>query len=163
MSGQHLVHVRHTTSMCKKALQSCPHRVSDHLFIFILLLLLSTLKRGDEQIKINNWLAGQSSSSFFFFLLLSSCCCSFLNSLIGLQAQHLNAAVEGLRVKQCGMLLAYTTCRHPAVTPGHTRQALLKVPPPPSPPQPPVPQHCYTSMTKTKKINIIICIVKEVL
>jgi len=58
--------------MCKKALQSCPHRVSDHLFIFILLLLLSTLKRGDEQIKINNWLAGQSSSSFFFFLLLSS-------------------------------------------------------------------------------------------
>ncbi len=47
------------------------------------------------------------------------------------QTQRFNAAVEGLRVKQCGMLLAYTTCRHPAVTPGHTRQALLKVPPPP--------------------------------
>ncbi|DBB01993.1 TPA: hypothetical protein ACH3X1_000578 [Trebouxia sp. C0004] len=42
------------------------------------------------------------------------------------EAQHFNAAVEGLRVKQCGMLLAYTSCRHPAATPGHTRQALLK-------------------------------------
>ncbi|DBB14987.1 hypothetical protein WJX82_009217 [Trebouxia sp. C0006] len=45
---------------------------------------------------------------------------------VPIEAQRFNAAVEGLRVKQCGMLLAYTTCRHPAVTPGHTRQALLK-------------------------------------
>ncbi|DBA66769.1 TPA: hypothetical protein ACH3X2_001915 [Trebouxia sp. C0005] len=42
------------------------------------------------------------------------------------EAQRFNAALEGLRVKQCGMLLAYTACRHPAVTPGHTRQALIK-------------------------------------
>ena len=44
-----------------------------------------------------------------------------------MQAQSKSAAVENLRVKQCGMLLAYTTSRHPAVTPGQTRQALLQV------------------------------------
>lgn len=38
----------------------------------------------------------------------------------------MNAAVENLRVKQCGMLLAYSSSRHPAVTPGQTRQALLQ-------------------------------------
>lgn len=38
----------------------------------------------------------------------------------------MNAAVENLRVKQCGMLLAYSSTRHPAVTPGQTRQALLQ-------------------------------------
>ena len=44
-----------------------------------------------------------------------------------LQAQSMNAAVENLRVKQCGMLLAYSTSHHSAVTPGQTRQALLQV------------------------------------
>ena len=39
----------------------------------------------------------------------------------------MNAAVENLRVKQCGMLLAYSSSRHPAVTPGQTRRALLQV------------------------------------
>ena len=43
-----------------------------------------------------------------------------------MQAQSMNAAVENLRVKQCGMLLAYSSTRHPAVTPGQTRQALLQ-------------------------------------
>ena len=44
-----------------------------------------------------------------------------------LQAQTLNAAVENLRVKQCGMLLSYSSSRHPAVTPGQTQAALLQV------------------------------------
>ena len=39
----------------------------------------------------------------------------------------MNAAVENLRVKQSGMLLSYSSSRHPAVTPGQTRQALLQV------------------------------------
>lgn len=42
----------------------------------------------------------------------------------------MNAAFENLRVKQCGMLLSYSSSRHPAVTPGQTRAALLQVGPP---------------------------------
>lgn len=39
----------------------------------------------------------------------------------------MNAAMENLRVKQCDMLLAHSSSRHPAVTPGQTRAALLQV------------------------------------
>lgn len=52
---------------------------------------------------------------------------SLCQRLVKLQAQSMSAAVENLRVKQCGMLLAYSSSRHPAVTPGQTRQALLQV------------------------------------
>ena len=50
-----------------------------------------------------------------------------LSMLCDLQAQSMNVDLEKLQVKQCGMLLAYSSSRHPAVTPGQTRQALLQV------------------------------------
>ncbi|KAL3158669.1 hypothetical protein ABBQ32_011411 [Trebouxia sp. C0010 RCD-2024] len=45
---------------------------------------------------------------------------------VPVEAQTMNAAMENLRVKQCDMLLAHSSSRHPAVTPGQTRAALLQ-------------------------------------
>ena len=44
-----------------------------------------------------------------------------------MQAHAMSAAVEGLQLRRCAMLLAYSNSRHPAISPGQTRQALLQV------------------------------------
>ena len=97
---------------------------------------------GRKQIKINCLLAGQSlsassssSCSPLLLLLLPPLLLLLLQESEWVQATCFSAAVEGLRVKQCSMLLAYTTQLSPRGTPDNpcSRSAILPPPPPPFP------------------------------
>jgi len=107
------------------ALKKCPHRANDQK------------AWGDSRSRLTTcWLATAClllpppAVTPLLLLLLPPLILLLHQLSEWVQAQCLNAAVEGLRVKQCSMLLAYTTQLSPR---GHTRQALLKVCPPPLP------------------------------
>ena len=63
----------------------------------------------------------------------------------------MNAALEGLQLRRCTMLLAYSQTRSAAVTPGQTRQALLQVSCPET--ETKGQSKAYVGMRKTQALN----------